>query len=93
MFDPGSSAGGTISSSEHDLETLAALRFGSRFVDRQIHCEICQLYCDRTLGVSGLSGLGIKDVPKCQILETTTRPRISNLSALPYFRTGLKPPT
>jgi len=35
MFDPGSSAGGTISSSEHDLETLAALRFGSRFVDRQ----------------------------------------------------------
>jgi len=25
MFDPGSSAGGTISSSEHDLETLAAL--------------------------------------------------------------------
>jgi len=44
MFDPGSSAGGTISSSEHDLETLAALRFGSRFVDRQIHCENCQLY-------------------------------------------------
>jgi hypothetical protein len=42
MFDPGSSAGGTISSSEHDLETLAALRFGSRFVDRQIHCENCQ---------------------------------------------------
>jgi len=42
MFDPGSFAGGTISSSEHDLETLAALRFGSRFVDRQIHCENCQ---------------------------------------------------
>jgi len=42
MFDPGSSAGGTISSSEHDLETRAALRFGSRFVDRQIHCENCQ---------------------------------------------------
>jgi hypothetical protein len=44
MFDPGSSAGGTISSSEHDLEMLTALRFGSRFVDRQIHCENCQLY-------------------------------------------------
>ena len=37
MFDPGSSAGGTISSSGHDLEMLTALRFGSRFVDRQIH--------------------------------------------------------
>ena len=35
MFDPGSSAGGTISSSEHDLEMLTALRFGSRFVDRR----------------------------------------------------------
>lgn len=48
MFDPGSSAGGTISSSGHDLEMLTALRFGSRFVDRQIHCENCQLYRDRT---------------------------------------------
>ena len=44
MFDPGSSAGGTISSSEHDLEMLTALRFGSRFIDRRIHSENCQLY-------------------------------------------------
>jgi hypothetical protein len=46
--------------------------------------------------VSGLSELGMEGVPKCQILETTTHPLISNLLALPYFRnfrTRLKPPT
>jgi hypothetical protein len=44
--------------------------------------------------LSGLSGLGMEDVPKCQILETTTHPRISNLLALPFFRnfrTRVKP--
>jgi hypothetical protein len=44
MFDPGTSAGGTIASSEHDLEMPTALRVASRSVGCQIHCENCQPY-------------------------------------------------
>ena len=62
MFDPGSSAGGTISSSEHDLETLAALRFGSRFVTARFIAKTA----------NRLSGLGMKRVLSHRLETTST---------------------